>query len=77
MNALYQRCLYYRGYNDTENQRAGDPEEFFEMPNPDDCQGMRHANYGKLDSDGIIAPGTRVSGNDVLVGKTAIRRWEF
>jgi len=70
------RSSYYRCYNDQEKASSVGTigsltAEKFEKPLFDSCRGMKHGEYGKLDDDGLVQPGTRVSGDDILIGKTA------
>ena len=68
------RSSYYRCYIDQEkasSMGAAANTELFEKPSMDSTRGMKHGEYGKLDDDGLVAPGTRVSGDDILIGKTA------
>jgi DNA-directed RNA polymerase II subunit RPB2 len=62
------RSVFYRTYHDTKN---GD-DETFEIPDYRRTVGIRHGTYEKLDKDGIIEPGATVSGDDVIIGKTAL-----
>uniref|UniRef100_A0A7S0WZH0 DNA-directed RNA polymerase subunit beta n=1 Tax=Chlamydomonas leiostraca TaxID=1034604 RepID=A0A7S0WZH0_9CHLO len=64
------RSIFFRAYKDEEKKSGAMTREEIEMPNPDCTSGMRHGTYDKLDEDGLVAPGTRVSGEDIIVGKT-------
>ena len=67
------RSMFYRSYRDTELADHLTEPECFGNPKAegDNSQVMklRQGSYDKLDTDGLVSPGNRVSGNDVLIGK--------
>ena len=65
------RSLFYRAYTDQEKRIGMSVVEQFEKPMRSDTLKLKHGTYDKLDDDGIVAPGVRVSGEDIIIGKTA------
>ena len=63
------RSVYYKTYEDIKGF-----EEEFKIPDRAKCLGRKHGTYDKLDKDGIICPGTQVSGDDIIIGKVAPSR---
>ncbi|KAL0769652.1 hypothetical protein Bca101_034802 [Brassica carinata] len=64
------RSLFFRSYRDEEKKMGTLVKEHFGRPDRAVTMGMRHGSYEKLDDDGLAPPGTRVSGEDVIIGKT-------
>lgn len=65
------RSLFYRAYSDQEKQIGHSVLEQFEKPMRSETLKLKHGTYDKLDDDGLVAPGVRVSGEDIIMGKTA------
>jgi DNA-directed RNA polymerase II subunit RPB2 len=64
------RSAFFRTYHDTKQSE----DESFEIPDFRRTVGRRHGTYDKLDKDGLIEPGATVSGDDIIIGKTALIR---
>lgn len=65
------RSLFYRAYADQEKSVGQTVIEKFEKPMRSDTLKLKHGTYEKLDDDGVVAPGVRVSGEDIIIGKTS------
>lgn len=65
------RSLYYRSYMDVEKKQGAIQAEEFEKPTRDNTLRLKHGTYDKLGDDGLVYPGARVSGEDIIIGKTA------
>ena len=65
------RSLFYRAYTDQEKRVGLQVLEQFEKPMRANTLRLKHGTYEKLDDDGIVAPGVRISGEDIIIGKTA------
>ena len=68
---------YYRTYKDEEKKNQSTleeekfckPEKFYPGTTQMKTAGMMRGNYDKLDEKGFVKEGTKVEGNDVIIGK--------
>ncbi|KAJ3451127.1 intein-containing DNA-directed RNA polymerase subunit beta precursor [Anaeramoeba flamelloides] len=66
------RTIFYRTYKCEQSELPGRPTELFEKPSIEETVGLLPGTYDKLDeTDGLVEPGIRVVGGDVIIGKTS------
>jgi DNA-directed RNA polymerase II subunit RPB2 len=67
----FMRTVFYRSYSAEEKLSGSRVTEKFSAADPTRTYGMRKGDYSKLDLDGLVNPGLRVLGDDILIGKTS------
>ena len=61
---------FYRTYRTEERKNLSTmAEEKFCRPDQSDCSGLRHGSYENLNKNGLVKIGTKVGGDDVIIGK--------
>lgn len=66
------RSVFYRTYCAEERQQGSVIVERFMRPSFENTAGLKRGDYSKLDADGLVEPGSRVLGDDVIIGKVKI-----
>jgi len=67
----FMRAVSYRCYAAEEKYVGNKPVDVFGRPQDMRTLALRRGDYSKLDFDGLIEPGTRVLGDDILIGRTS------
>jgi DNA-directed RNA polymerase II subunit RPB2 len=65
----FMRTIFYRSYSAEERTAGSRVIEQFGSADPSKTYGMKKGDYSKLDIDGLVNPGQRVLGDDILIGK--------
>jgi len=66
----FMRAVSYRCYAAEEKFVGSKPIDVFCRPQDHQTRGIRRGDYTKLDFDGLAEPGSRVLGDDIIIGRT-------
>mmetsp|Transcript_43699 Transcript_43699/g.126169 ORF Transcript_43699/g.126169 Transcript_43699/m.126169 type:complete len:1178 (+) Transcript_43699:2-3535(+) len=67
----FMRAVSYRCYAAEEKYQGNKPVDVFCRPQDYRTLAIRRGDYSKLDHDGLVEPGVRMLGDDVLIGRTS------
>jgi DNA-directed RNA polymerase II subunit RPB2 len=67
---LFQATIYHTE-KDEDKQKVNGDEEIRCKPDPQKTKGMKFANYGKVNSKGIVPENTQIENRDIIIAKVA------